>query len=262
MKARMGLPCSKRAKFGTCSKTPSKGWCCRRYDSCSNIKLPRVSSPAFLPATENDWHRAPASYTSHPSVAAKEGLLEQGARNSSMGAPLRDTAWEKQSPMLSKPDGSAVGGKVGELVGGVVAVESSVGVAVGAAVAVVASATSPTRRTSLGLSKARAEGSGGASSKRHWGLAAGKASGRLTECLLQHGYWWYRCCVVHLRQSFELFVFSPEQILIDDLSERANQRVSRRWCPRQQVAGWSFFLHGHAWSVDDGAIGLLGGRLN
>jgi hypothetical protein len=54
-----------------------------------------------------------------------------------------------------------LGGKVGELVGGVVAVESSVGVAVGAAVAVVASATSSIRRTSLGLTKARAEGSGG-----------------------------------------------------------------------------------------------------
>jgi hypothetical protein len=55
---------------------------------------------------------------------------------------------------------------------------------------------------------------------------------------------------------------SPEQILIDDLSEKVNQRVGRRRGPRQQVVGRSFFLHGHAWSVNGGAIVLLGGRLN
>jgi hypothetical protein len=44
--------------------------------------------------------------------------------------------------------------------------------------------------------------------------------------LLQHGYWWYRRCVVHFGQGFELFVPSPEQILIDDLSERVITSVS------------------------------------
>jgi hypothetical protein len=32
----------------------------------------------------------------------KEGLLEHGARNSTMGAPLTDTAWEKQLPKTAQ----------------------------------------------------------------------------------------------------------------------------------------------------------------
>jgi hypothetical protein len=59
-------------------------------------------------------------------------------------------------------------------------------------------------------------------------------------CVLQRGYGRYRRCIDHIRQGFESFVPSSEQIVYFDGTERVSQRVQRRERQGQQVAGWNF----------------------